>query len=259
MFAVVGDTRPPSPDDTSNYPTSIITKIFQDVVAESPAPAFVIGTGDYMFSNSTAQQQLDMYMTARGAYSGPFYPAMGNHECNGYTAGNCASSPTSNMSAFMSTMLGPINETKPYYVKNISAPDNSWTAKFVFVACNAWDSTQASWLQTALAASTTYTFVIRHEPDYDMSSAPCSASQTTIDGAALTLLITGHSHEYKHVGSAKEIVNGLGGAPLTTGTNYGYTMITRNTSDGTLTVETKDYMSGSSIDTFKIAASGAGA
>ena len=259
MFAVVGDTRPPSPDDVSNYPTSIITKIFQDLAAESPAVEFAVGTGDYMFSNSTAQQQLNLYMTARGAFSGKLYPAMGNHECNGYTAGNCAGSPTQNMSTFESMMLAPINQTKPYYVENISAPDNSWTAKFVFVACNAWDSTQDAWLQTALAPSTTYTFVVRHEPDYDMSSTPCSQSQTTISAAPLTLLITGHSHQYKHIASAKELVNGLGGAPLTTGTSYGYTIITRNTSDGTLTVTTKDYMSGSAIDTFKIAASGAGA
>ena len=214
-----------------------------------------------MFANTTGtaqQPQLNLYMGARAGFSGKFYPAMGNHECNGYTAGNCASSTTTNYTKFVSTMLAPIGQSMPYYVENFAAADNSWTAKFVFVACNAWDSTQSSWLNQQLAVSTTYTFVVRHEPDYDMSSAPCSASQTAVDANPLTLLITGHTHEYKRVSSAKEVVIGIGGAPLTSGTNYGYTVISRN-ADGTISVVTKDYMSGAAIDSFKIKADGTGA
>src|SRR5947209_4916787 len=30
-FAVVGDTRPPNPDDTARYPTLIIDKIYSDI------------------------------------------------------------------------------------------------------------------------------------------------------------------------------------------------------------------------------------
>ncbi len=33
LFAVVGDTRPPTLDDVSGYPTSQITKIYQDIAA----------------------------------------------------------------------------------------------------------------------------------------------------------------------------------------------------------------------------------
>ena len=91
-FAIVGDTRPPSPNDTAHYPTAIITKIWQDVEAELPPPQFAVSTGDYMFSdtNSTTQlPQLQKYMTARAAFHGLQYPAMGNHECTGATDSNC--------------------------------------------------------------------------------------------------------------------------------------------------------------------------
>ncbi|HEY1814452.1 MAG TPA: hypothetical protein VGG74_19000, partial [Kofleriaceae bacterium] len=79
VFAIVGDTRPSSVDDTTNYPSPIITKIFQDIAA-TPAQ-FVIATGDYQYASITGseqQPQIDKYMTARGMYSGPLYPAMGN-------------------------------------------------------------------------------------------------------------------------------------------------------------------------------------
>jgi hypothetical protein len=258
-FAVVGDTRPPIPDDTIGYPTDVITKIYQDIVADSPQ--FVVATGDYMFAStflSEQQPQLDKYMGARAAFTGKLYPAMGNHECNGATDSNCASSPTKNMTAFIDTMLSPIGETKPYYTEAFSATDNSWTAKFVFVACNAWDSTQASWLDQELANSTTYTFVVRHESTSAVSGTPCPASDATINAHPVTLRIVGHSHFYSHQASSKEIIVGNGGAPLTSGNSYGYVMISRN-DDGTLTVTSYDYMTHASVDTFKIQASGAGA
>jgi hypothetical protein len=62
-FAIVGDTRPSSVDDTANYPTAIITKIFQDVAA-TPAQ-FVISTGDYQYASITGaeqQAQIDKYV-----------------------------------------------------------------------------------------------------------------------------------------------------------------------------------------------------
>jgi predicted phosphodiesterase len=260
-FAIVGDTRPPSPDDTSGYPTAIITKIWQDIEAETPKIPFAISTGDYMFSYtaSTVMPQLGLYMQARSNYTGIQYPAMGNHECNSATAGNCGNgSATTNMTDFMNVMLTPINVTKPYYTENFTAADNSWTAKFVVIACNAWDSTQSGWLHTELAKPTTYTFVVRHEGTNAVSQTPCNASQATIDANPLTLLIVGHTHTYSHYASTKEIVVGIGGAPLTSGTNYGYAVVSRN-DDGTLTVMVYDYLSHATLDTFKIKASGASA
>ncbi len=264
-FAVVGDTRPASPDDTANYPTAIITKIWQDVEAESPHPQFAVSTGDYMFAdtNHTEQMpQLEKYMTARAAFTGPLYPAMGNHECTGATASNCGQGATDgitpNMSDFISTMLQPISITTPYYVENVNATDGSWTAKFVVVACNAWNTTQASWLDQQLSTATTYTFVVRHEGTAAMSQTPCSQSQTIIDKHPLTLLIVGHTHTYSHYASSKEIIVGNGGAPLTSGMNYGYVIIARNAS-GTLTVTAYDYMTHAVLNTFTIQASGAAA
>jgi hypothetical protein len=262
VFAVVGDTRPSSEDDTTHYPTAIITKIYQDIEAESPRPSFVVGTGDYQYAaptGDTQATQLNLYMTARSEFSGAFYPAMGNHECTGYTDSNCGTGNpdgvTTNMSAFVSTMLAPIGHTGPYYVERFKATDGSWTAKLVVTACNAWTSTQNTWLAEQLAIPTTYTFVVRHESVTDMSEAECSDSQTIVEAHPLTLLMVGHTHEYSHEAADKEIVNGIGGAPLTSGTDYGYTVVARN-SDGTLTVTTKDYENESQIDSFTIKADG---
>jgi hypothetical protein len=99
---------------------------------------------------------------------------------------------------------------------------------------------------------------VRHESVADMSSTMCAASQTTVDANPLTLLIVGHTHEYSHEAHEKEIINGIGGAPLTSGTNYGYTIVTR-TPTGTLTVTTFEYSTHAVIDTFSIDANGSAA
>jgi hypothetical protein len=300
-FAILGDTRPSSETTGSDgYPTTIINGIYKDLenATYAPKPAFVVASGDYEFvyppgsddsgdeagygtsdgcTCNTSQSdggpsvqsgqciQECLYEYARAQYSGPVWPGMGNHECTGADVSNCASgSGTVNEADFISLQLAPIGESIPYYTKTVAASDNSWTAKFVFVACNAWDSTQASWLTSQLATTTTYTFVVRHESYEDVSegddgsSYPCKASNTTITGADYTLLIVGHTHEYSHSTSYKEIIQGLGGAPLTSGTDYGYTMVVRN-SDGTLTVTTYDYSGGSTIDSFQINAAGSAA
>ena len=264
-FAIVGDTRPASPDDTTNYPTAIITKIYQDLEAENPKPQFAISTGDYMFAStyrSEQMPQLAKYMSARAAFSGPLYPAMGNHECTGATASNCGQGATDgitpNMTAFVSTMLSPNGIADPYYVEHVTASDNSWTAKLVFVACNAWSSTQASWLAQALSENTTYTFVVRHEGTSSLSQTPCSQSQGIIQAHPLSLLVVGHTHAYHHYSTDHEVVVGIGGAPLVSGTDYGYVIVSRNVS-GTLTVTAYDYQSHATLDTFTIQPSGAGA
>ena len=264
MFGVVGDTRPASIDDTSNYPSAIIGKIYQDIEAESPHPSFVLATGDYQFAATTHSEQaaqLGKYMAARAAFNGPMYPAMGNHECTGSTDSNCGQGQTdgvtANLSEFESMML-PNGISAPYYVENIAAMDNSWTAKVVVVACNAWTSTQGTWLDHALSQQTTYTFVVRHESNADLSQTPCSASQAIISAHPLTLLVVGHTHEYRHELSDKEIIVGNGGAPLTSGVNYGYVIVKRNSS-GTLTVTAYDYMTHAILDAFSIQPSGAGA
>jgi hypothetical protein len=278
VFAVVGDTRPPSEDDPSGYPTMIITQIFQDMQAQSPRPVLALGTGDYQFSStsstSDANQQIQTYMSARAGFSGAFFPAMGNHECGTYGGAcssdfaNCTGSPTANLSAFLSGMMQPIGQTNPYYSINVSAIDNSWTAKFVMTAANAWDSTQQSWLQGVLAQKTTYTFVVRHEPTDTAPASCCSSTDLSCIAPGVagvdalltqypyTLLLVGHTHNYGHYKtyfpgtlacgsncppSSKSVTIGNGGAPITGSSTYGYGLFSQRC-DGAIVVDEYNYM-----------------
>jgi hypothetical protein len=145
-------------------------------------------------------------------------------------------------------MLGPIGQTKPYYSVNINAADGSWTSKFVFVAANAWDSTQSSWLSSTLAVKTTYTFIMRHESSGANTAPGVSPSDSIIGSNPYTLLIVGHSHTYNWYSSQQPII-GNGGAPLTGGVNYGYGLI-EQLSNGNISVDMIDYESGAKDSSF---------
>jgi hypothetical protein len=262
LFAVVGDTRPPTTDDVAGYPASQISKIFKDIAAVRPLPSFVIGTGDYQFSStgsgSTASQQLAIYAEARSAYPGPFFPAMGNHECAGATSSNCvpgADGVTPNFAAFMTTLVAPIQKTTAYYAIQVNAADGSWTSKFVFVAANAWDEAQEAWLAATLSQPTTYTFVVRHEP-HDASNSPpgVAGSEELIAQHPYTLSIVGHSHTYaRYRDSPKEVIFGNGGAPLTyPGKDYGYGLFWRR-NDGAIVVDAIDWQTGMADPAFHFA------
>ncbi len=262
VFAVVGDTRPANLDDTANYPTAIVQQIWTDVEAVSPHPAFAVTTGDYMFASTSGAEvdpQLDLYLGARTAYSGVVYPAMGNHECNGYTSSNCG--PTGNdgeppnFLRFVDRMLGPLGELAPYYAERFAATDGSWSAKLVFIAANAWDARQQLWLERVLSEPTTYTFALRHEPHYSTTAPGVDPSTQILAQHPLTMLITGHTHSYTHVPAYREIVVGNGGAPLTSTTNYGYVIIARQP-NGTLQETAYDYASGAVMDQFTVTSNG---
>ncbi|MGH7329958.1 MAG: hypothetical protein ACREJX_16555, partial [Polyangiaceae bacterium] len=200
-FAIVGDTRPPDVDRTDEYPTPIITKVYADIVGLSPEPLFAVTTGDYMFASpgrGNAAPQLNLYLTAQAQFKNVAFPAMGNHECTGATDSNCATKPTENSDAFMSQMLAPLGQTKPYYSINVNASDNSWTSKFVFIAANAWDNTQSTWLDTTLSQATTYTFIIRHEPTQANTAPGVTPSDAILGRYPYTMKIVGHSHTYGH-------------------------------------------------------------
>jgi hypothetical protein len=265
VFAVVGDTRPANEDDVSGYPTSIITTIFSDIQKLSPLPPLVLATGDYQFSstgsNATGPQQVGMYMQTRATYSGAFFPAMGNHECGvsgGFTTSdnnNCGpgnqGGVTPNYMGFMSQMLGPINQTNPYYSINVSASDNSWTAKFVITAANSWDTAQQTWLQTTLAQPTTYTFVVRHEASDATPPLPPGVAgvDALLSQYPYTLLIAGHAHTYGHYSDAPQtIVIGNGGAPLSS-KDYGFGLLSQRC-DGNIVVDEIDYMTGATDSEF---------
>ena len=141
---------------------------------------------------------------ARAKYSGLLFPTLGNHECTGYTNSNCGSGNpdgvTNNYSAFLSNLLAPIQQTSPYYEIDVNASAGSWTAKFLFVAANAWTSAQSSWLDSTLAQPTTYTFLIRHESASANTAPGVSPAEAIMAKYPYTLSIVGHSHTYNKSG-----------------------------------------------------------
>ena len=259
-FAVVGDTRPATEDDTAGYPTPIISAIFSDLAALSQPPPFAVSTGDYQYTNPygpAGAAQLQLYLNARGAYSGMQFFALGNHECTGATTSNCgagnADGITNNYIAFVTLLLGPIDKTSPYYSIEVDATDGSWTAKLVFVAANAWDDTQSSWLDEALTESTTYTFVVRHESASADTAPGVNPSEAIMANHPYTLAIVGHSHEYEHGAShPREVIIGNGGAPLSTSQNYGYALFMQR-DDGAIQVDMFDYLSNTPDTSFRFA------
>lgn len=261
-FAVVGDTRPVNLDDTQNYPTEIVRQIWQNVEAEQPHPQFAISTGDYIFASVTHSEQnpqYDLYLAARTAFSGLVYPALGNHECNGYTKSNCGPGNEdllpANYTLFMERMIAPLGENRPYYIERFAASDGSWTAKMVFVAANAWDLTQAAWLDLVLSEPTTYTFVVRHEA-HDATTAPgVLPSQQIIAKHPMTMMIVGHTHAYRHYPAYREIIVGNGGAPLTSDSNYGFVIVARQP-DGSIGVTSREYITTNVVDQFSVKADG---
>jgi hypothetical protein len=257
-FAVVGDTRPPRTDDTAGYPTAIITKIYKDITGTSPMPPFVLSTGDYCFAStygSEAAAQIDIYMQARAKYSGAWFPAMGNHECTGATDSNCGpgsqDGTTNNYKAFFAKMLGPIQKTDPYYEIEVDEPNKAWTAKFLFVAANAWSSAQATWLDKAMRKNTTYTFVVRHEGASANTAPGVNPAEGIMTHHPYTLSIVGHAHTYAHY-RPREVTIGNGGAPLSGSKNYGYGMFSQR-GDGAIQVDMIDYSSGLSDSSFRFA------
>lgn len=253
QFAVFGDCRPPSQNDTSHYPSAILGGVFK--LAQQQGAQFVVGTGDYMFADnaSAVAAQIPLFKQAAANYTaGPIYLTLGNHECDGYTNSNCPNlDETPNIQAFMAN-LAPPGATKPYFRIDVAAQHGK--AKFLFVAANAWDTTQQSWLQTQLANPTTYTFVVRHEPITDSSAPGVTPSENLVQGAKLTLELNGHQHEYNHT-STNHVTSGNAGAPLNPGNGYGV-LIVQETEAGDVAVQEIDEATGSVTDTWTVTADG---
>jgi hypothetical protein len=210
-------------------------------------------------ANLEAAKQIGVYLGQRAKYGRVDFPTMGNHECTGATASNCGmGNPdgiTRNYNVYMQQMVEPLGQATPWYAVRVDAQDKSWTAKFVFVAANAWNATQAAWLDQALSDPTTYTFVIRHEGT-DATSAPgVLPSADILAMHPYTLLIAGHTHTYGWYPSLKEVIVGNGGAPLTGHVDYGY-VIARRRDDGALVFTAHDYSTRGAFSHFTIDASG---
>jgi Calcineurin-like phosphoesterase len=254
LFVSVGDTRGQLPI-TSSYPTDTINQIFTKIEALSPHPLFVVSTGDYAFElASDTSAQLDLYMAARKKYSGTFFPAMGNHECTWLTTSNCgagnADGVTPQYTAYTNKLLAPLGKAAPYYTIHVDATDGSWTSKFVFVAANAWNDAQGTWLDGELAKPTTYTFVLRHEPKAANTAPGVTPSEAILAKHPYTLLLVGHTHTYSR--SGKEVMFGNGGAPKADTKNWGFGVFSQRP-DGAIQVDAIDYQTGLADSSFSFA------
>jgi hypothetical protein len=255
---MMGDTRPANTTSTG-YPQNVknvINSIFSGL--QTQGIPFVVASGDYAFAATNAGAAIPQYtdyMTARKNFSGTYLPTMGNHECNGFTNSNCPIGSFTGMTQdYVNTILMPsTGQASPYFSALYLANDGSWSAKFVFIAANAWNSAQQSWLQATMAVNTTYTFTIRHEPFNDARAPGVTPSEnlmsSAFSGGHLTLSVTGHTHLVQLPGGTMpygdsfgatkqyEIIVGNGGAPLDAGPTYGYAIATRRSSDGAIVVQ----------------------
>ncbi|MCA1663428.1 MAG: metallophosphoesterase [Myxococcales bacterium] len=251
-FAVFGDCRPPLPEQTTGYPTMIVTGIFSR--AETEGAQFVIGTGDYMnaLTANAVDAQVNLFLGARASFTGPVYLTMGNHECMTTTSGNCPNAnETPNAKVYMSK-LAPSGSTKPYF--RIDMPTPLGSAKLVFIAANAWSTEQGDWLKTQLADPTHYTFVIRHEASNDQSAPGVGPSDALMMGAPLTVGFFGHTHVYQRV-DPSHVIAGNGGAPLDSGTQYGFVLV-KQRADGNLSLSAIDQATGNPIDAWAVTPDG---
>jgi hypothetical protein len=255
LFASVGDTRGQLPL-ASSYPTGTITDIFTRIEGLDPRPSFVVSAGDYaftMFGADTANQ-LDLYLGARKKYSGPLFPAMGNHECTWLTNSNCGpgnkDGVTKPYTSFLTKLLGPLGVATPNYTRNVDAQDGSWTAKFVFIAPNAWNDAQAVWFEAELAKPTTYTFVVRHEPKTSTTAPGVTPSETIMAKYPYTLCIVGHTHTYGR--SGREVMFGNGGAPKSDAKSWGFGVFSQR-ADGAIQVDALTYDTGLADSSFRFA------
>src|SRR5207302_1044865 len=117
---------------------------------------------------------------------------------------------------------------------------------FVTVAVNAWDQTQSTWLEGVLSdadAQSKYTLVMRHHPEGDTSVSTNTTSMALIRRHKFAMFLSGHTHTYHHMttDSGRDLVIGLGGAPLVAAgaTYHGYAVIDQQPS-GTLQVTVYD-------------------
>ena len=251
-FAVFGDCRPPLPEQTTGYPTAIVTGIFSN--AQSEGAQFVIGTGDYMnaLTQIAVDAQVNLFLGARAAFKGPVYLTMGNHECMTTTTGNCPNAnETPNAQVYMSK-LAPSGSTKPYFRIDLPTPFGS--AKLVFIAANAWTTEQGDWLKTQLADPTHYTFVIRHEASNDQSAPGVGPSDALMMGVPLTVGFFGHTHVYQRI-DPSHVIAGNGGAPLDSGTQYGFVLV-KQRADGNLSLSAIDEATGNPLDAWAVTPNG---
>lgn len=187
------------------------------------SPHYIITTGDNNYydgqpgriDQNIGQYYADFIYPYMGSYptsANPgfnrFFPALGNHDWNatlGCTASlNYFTLPGNER--YYDVVLGPVHwfilNSDPHEPDGITA-----------------SSTQAQWLQNALASSTAcWRIVVLHHAPYSSSAVHGSNPDTQWPCAAwgADVVIAGHAHIYERLSrdGIVYLVNGIGGAPL---------------------------------------------
>jgi hypothetical protein len=271
VFGAFGDVRPNNPNDTAGYPDAVLSAIFSGLT--SLGVTFTVDAGDHCFQSSTSSgsychtQFVSHFMADMAAhYSGTLLPTMGNHEgcgASAATTGNCTTWTSGLVHDYLVDIVQPTTgqSASPYY--SLLAHGAWGTAKFVFVAANAWTSAQNTWLTSTLNVPTTYTFVLRHEPSNDTRAPGVTPSESLYashySAGTLTLSVTGHTHLVQLPGGtqpygdaygatqAYETILGNAGAPLDAGPYYGFAVFTRRASDGAVVAQAYEAMSSDGV------------
>ncbi len=259
LFGITGDTRP-AECAPSAYPQSIINNIFTGLKNQNVQ--FAVDQGDHMFNCGSgpaavvgAQQQMANYVGAASLLGKTVFMTMGNHECSGEATTLCTLGSygnNANYTAFMDA-LQPIAST-PYYRFDVMTA--SGLAVFLVLADDVWDATEQGWLTQQLTdadARAKYTFVSKHHPDGNTDHPEFQQIYDLVTQHKYTLFLTGHSHEYRHSRKdVRTVVIGCGGAPLASGSFWGYGTVRQGTDDR-IYVTVYDQATGNVQDSFDVA------
>ena len=134
--------------------------------------------------------------------------------------------------------MSALKRTLPYYSYDVTT--NAGVARFVVIADDSWDTTQASWLEGRLAdadAHAKYTVVARHHPVQGTRTGAAEILNI-LQAHKASLILTAHNHEYQHDAATwqgRSAVVGLGGA----GGKWGFGTVLQGT-DGTLVFVQRD-------------------
>lgn len=225
-FAIIGDFG------SAEAPAGEVA----DLVA-SWDPSFIVATGDiyYSYAGGTGTQRYDLSVGAYycrwlkdisttgdrcpvGAASvNAFFPAMGNHDVTDavpgpstyleyFTLPGAGLTSSSGNERYYDFVEGPVH----FFVLNSNPEEPDGTTV---------GSTQATWLQTQLQASTApWKIVVDHHPPYssDTSHGSTVSMQWPFAAWGADVILSGHAHTYERIerDGIVYFVNGLGGARL---------------------------------------------